>query len=403
MLYQLKIGWRYLTSNLLQTGLLVLGVAVGVFVFMSALIGGLAVYLVDQTVGDVPHVTVTQPDIAPARLYTAADGALIASENATGRAAMLRNTGEVMATLRQLAGITAVSPQIVGNGFVTCGAVVKPVGVIGLEADEVSSIADIEGNLVAGTAHLPIGSVLIGRKLADALGVDAGQGLRLRSDQGVETTLTITGVFDFGFDRLDERTAYVNTKTARGLFGMRQGVTQIALRLDDLWEAPDFAADAANATGLDTGLATVPWTETNEQLLSGLDAQARSGDIIKGFALLTNVIGVASALLLSTYRRRSEIGIMRAMGASKGFVVMVFLTQGGLIGLVGGLVGAGLGWLALSPFPPPGEIEAGGFPIDVGQGGFGLAVALTVAGALIAPVMPARAAARVDPVRVISQ
>ncbi len=401
MLYQFKIGWRYLTSNLLQTGLLVLGVAVGVFVFvfMSALIGGLAVYLVDQTVGDVPHVTVTQPDIAPARLYTAADGALIASENATGRAAMLRNTTEVTATLRQLPGIVAISPEIVGNGFVTRGAVVKPVGVIGLEADKVSSIADIEGNLVAGSAHLPIGSVLIGRKLAEALGVDAGQGLRLRSDQGVDTTLTITGVFDFGFDRLDERTAYVNTKTARGLFGMRQGVTQIALRLDDLWEAPDFAADAANATGLDT----VPWTETNGQLLSGLDAQARSGDIIKGFALLTIVIGVASALLLSTYRRRSEIGIMRAMGASKGFVVMVFLAQGGLIGLVGGLVGAGLGWLALSPFPPPGEIEAGGFPIDVGQGGFGLAVALTVAGALIASVLPARAAAKVDPVRVISQ
>ncbi len=401
MLYRIKIGWRYLTSNLVQTGLLVLGVAVGVFVFvfMSALIGGLAVYLVDQTVGDVPHVTVTQPDIAPARLYGAAEGALVASENTTGRAAMLRNITEVTATLGQLPGLAAVSPQIVGNGFVTRGSVVKPVSLVGVEPDKVSAVADIASNLVAGAADLPIGSVLIGHKLAADLGVGAGQGLRVRSDQGVDMTLSIAGVFDFGFDRLDEGTAYVNIKTARGMFGMRQGVTQIALRLDDLWAAPAFAADAASATGLDT----VPWTETNQQLLSGLDAQARSGDIIKGFALLTIVIGVASALLLSTYRRRSEIGIMRAMGASKGFVVMVFMAQGGLIGLVGGLAGAGLAWLALSPFPPPGEIEAGGFPIDVGQGGFGLAIALTVAGALIASVLPARAAAKVDPVRVISQ
>ena len=400
MLFQFKIGWRYLTSNLLQTGLLVLGVAVGVFVFvfMSALIGGLGVYLVDQTVGDVAHVTVTQPDIAPAHLY-AAEGALIASENATGRAAMLRNTTEVTATLGQLPGLVAVSPQIVGNGFVTRGAVVKPVSVVGVAPDKVSAVADIAANLTAGTADLPIGSVLIGRKLAADLGVGAGHSLRLRSDQGVDKTLSISGVFDFGFNRLDEGTAYVNIKTARGLFGMRQGVTQVALRIDDLWDAPAFADAAANATGLET----VPWTETNEQLLSGLDAQARSGDIIKGFALLTIVIGVASALLLSTYRRRSEIGIMRAMGASKGFVVMVFLTQGGLIGLVGGLVGAGLGWLALSPFPPPGEIEAGGFPIDVAQGGFGIAIAHTVAGALIASVLPARAAAKVDPVQVIAQ
>lgn len=401
MFYQLKIGWRYLTSNLLQTGLLVAGVAVGVFVFvfMASLIGGLAVYLVDQTVGDVPHVTVTQPDIEPALLYGEGDGALVASENSTGRAAVIRNSTEVIATLQQLPGLATVSPEIAGNGFVTRGAVVKPVTVVGVDPDKVSAVADIAGNLTAGSADLPIGSVLIGSKLAADLGVDAGHGLRLRSDQGVDTTLSITGVFDFGFDRLDERTAYVNIKTARGLFKMRQGVTQIALRIDDLWDAPAFATAAANATGLDT----VPWTETNQQLLSGLDAQARSGNIIKGFALLTIVIGVASALLLSTYRRRSEIGIMRAMGASKGFVVTVFLAQGGLIGLVGGLVGAGLAWLALSPFPPPGQIEPGGFPIDISQGGFGLAVGLTVAGSLIASILPARSAAKVDPVKVITQ
>lgn len=401
MLYQLKIGWRYLTSSVVQTGLLILGVALGVFVFvfMSSLIGGLAVYLVDQTVGDVPHVTVTQPDIEPAVLYGAGAGALVASENSTGRAAIIRNSTEVIATLQQLPGLATVSPEIVGNGFVTRGAVVKPVSVVGVDPDKVSAVANIAGNLTAGRAELPIGSVLIGSKLAQELGVTAGHGLRLRSDQGVDTTLSITGVFDFGFDRLDERTAYVNIKSARGLFKLRQGVTQIALRIDDLWDAPGFAAAAANATGLDT----VPWTETNGQLLSGLDAQKRSGDLIKGFALLTIVIGVASALLLSTYRRRSEIGIMRAMGAPKGFVVMVFLAQGGLIGLVGGLVGAGLGWLALSPFPPPGEIDPGGFPIDISQGGFALAVGLTVAGSLIASILPARSAAKVDPVKVISQ
>ena len=55
MLYGIKIAWRYLTSSKAQTSLLVAGVATGVFVFifMSALIGGLAVYLVQQTVGVV--------------------------------------------------------------------------------------------------------------------------------------------------------------------------------------------------------------------------------------------------------------------------------------------------------------------------------------------------------------
>jgi len=80
-------------------------------------------------------------------------------------------------------------------------------------------------------------------------------------------------------DVLDLRTIYVNVKTARGLFALSQGVTQIALRLEDLWVAPAFARKAANTTGLEA----TPWTATNKQLLSGLDAQARSGNIIKGF------------------------------------------------------------------------------------------------------------------------
>jgi lipoprotein-releasing system permease protein len=242
MLYQFKIGWRYLTSNLIQTGLLVLGVAVGVFVFvfMSALIGGLAVYLIDQTVGDISHVTVSEPPLVPDQLYPASAGALYASENATGREATVRNTDEIIATLAQLPGLVAVSPQLVGNGFVTRGAVVNPVTVVGVEPDKVSAIANVAGNLVAGRADLPTGAALIGQTLADDLGVGAGHGLRLRSDQGVDMTLTIVGVFEFGVAPLDERTVYVNDKTARGLFDLRHGVTRIELRIDDLWAAPGY-------------------------------------------------------------------------------------------------------------------------------------------------------------------
>ncbi len=85
------------------------------------------------------------------------------------------------------------------------------------------------------------------------------------------------------------------------------------IKLDDLNQAEAFARRLAS----ETGLKATPWTEGNAQLLGGLRAQANSGNLIKGFALVTIVIGVASALLLSTYRRRPEIGIMRAFGASR--------------------------------------------------------------------------------------
>ncbi|SKC04303.1 FtsX-like permease family protein [Sphingopyxis flava] len=84
--------------------------------------------------------------------------------------------------------------------------------------------------------------------------------------------------------------------------------------------ADGIAAQLHRSIGLDA----IPWTRENSQLFEGLDAQARTGLIIKIFALVTIVVGIASAMLLSIARRQAEIGIMRAMGASKALVVTIY-------------------------------------------------------------------------------
>lgn len=91
------------------------------------------------------------------------------------------------------------------------------------------------------------------------------------------------------------------------------------------------------------------------------------------------------------------------MGASRWFVTLVFIVQGALIGILGGLLGVGLGYAALSPFPPPELTSAAGLPVDVRQGAYGLALLLTAVAAIVASILPSRAAARVEPVTVISQ
>ena len=135
---------------------------------------------------------------------------------------------------------------------------------------------------------------------------------------------------------------------------MPQGVSRIEIKLSDLYAAD---ATAARIKAM-TGLPATSWTENAQQLLEALKAQAQTGCILKSFALITIVIGVASALLLSTYRRRPEIGIMRAMGAPRCFVVFVFVMQGAMIGLVGGLIGAGIGYAVLLAFPVARSVPA---------------------------------------------
>ena len=401
MLYGLKVALRYLGASKSQTGLLIAGVAVGVFVFifMSALIGGLAVFLVQRTVGDIAHVTVEAPSRDAPSLLPESAGPLVVEQRATSQRAVLRTADAFLPLIEAMPGVAATSPQIVGNGFLVRGLITAPVSVTGVEMNKVSAIADLEAALVEGNADVANASVLIGSGLAGDLGIGVGQVVRLESDRGVERPLVVSGVFELGVEGLDNRAAFVSLSTARTLFELPQGISRIEIKLEDLNQANAYAARIASETGLDT----TPWTEGNAQLLDGLRAQASSGDLIKAFALITIVIGVASALLLSTYRRRPEIGIMRAMGAGRGFVVFVFVAQGALIGILGGLIGAGLGYAVLSPFPVPELAPPGGLPVDVRQGAYGLAVSLTVLGAVLASILPARAAARVDPVTVIGQ
>jgi len=401
MLYALKIATRYLTANKAQTTLLVAGVAVGVFIFifMSALIGGLAEFILSRTVGDIAHITIEAEETDPVVLVKPSGHVLSVVEKGGARTATLSEAATWLPLIASVPGVKAVSPQITGAGFLTRGAQISQVSITGVEPGRESAILDLDGYMVEGSARLASDCIVLGRTLADDLALSIGQSVRLQSSKGVSTTLTLGGIYKTGNGRMDDALAFVSLSSARTLFVMPQGVTGIEIKLDDL--------NAADATALRikalTGLDAASWTEGAAQLMEALNAQAQTGYFLKTFALITIVIGVASALLLSTYRRRPEIGIMRAMGAGQGFVVFVFVTQGALIGLMGGITGAALGYLALLPFPSRDAFKVGTLPMDITQGSYGLAITLTVIGAIFASILPARAAARVDPVTAIGQ
>jgi lipoprotein-releasing system permease protein len=106
-------------------------------------------------------------------------------------------------------------------------------------------------------------------------------------------------------------------------------------------------------------------------------------------------------MLLSIVRRQSEIGIMRAMGASKRLVISIFVLEGTLIGFAGAVAGALVAWLVLLPLPEVTATSKGGLPIDRQQGDFLLAIGLTTVAAMLASILPARRAAQIDPVEAI--
>jgi lipoprotein-releasing system permease protein len=396
------VARRYLLSNPLQTALLLAGVALGVtvFVFITALIQGLAVTLTDQVTANSAHVTLEPaPRIARVLTGSKADTEAVALVS-TFQRQQIRNWTSIVELLRAQPTVSAVSPQITGSAFLLRGEVAAPVAVTGIAPDGLDTISPISTKLVGGVGNLDADGVLIGVRLAEDLGLAAGQPVRFRTDRGVERFLIVRGVFKTGLQSLDERVAFLSIQTARPLFVLPEGVTNIEVKLADPARARDLAAFLHGATGL----RATPWQEKNLSLEQALIAQAQTGTLIQIFSLISIVIGITSALVLSTYRRRGEIGIMRAFGLSRSFIAAVFMLQGLTIGLIGAVLGSLVGYSLCSVLA--GLTKTDGtpvLPIAPNEGGYIAAILLTTLGAVLASAAPARAASRLDPLEAIQQ
>lgn len=401
-MFAFHVARRYLLSNPSQTLLLIAGVAVGVtvFVFITALIAGLAVRLTEQVTGNGAHISLEPP----ARVARVLAGPDLPVESvalvSTFQRKQIRNWPMILELLRANPSVSAISPQISGSAVLVKSEAVTSVSIIGVEPQGIDAISEITPKIIEGDGDLGADGLLIGVRLAGDLGLSAGQSVLLRTERGVERQLTIKGVFRTGVQSLDERIAFLSLQTARPLFVLPEGVTNIEIKL----KAPEDARAVARFLADATGLRATPWQEKNVNLEDALVAQGRTGTMIQVFSLISIIIGIASALVLSAYRRRSEIGIMRAFGVPGGFILRVFLLQGLLIGLIGALIGCATGyglcaWLE-------GITNAEGvpvLPIAPAQGGYVAALVLTTLGAVVASILPARSASRVDPLEAIQQ
>lgn len=374
------------------------GVALGVsvFIFMSALIGGLATLLTLRTVGSIPHIVMEMPDRDPTILSPGAQ-ILGVLQKDLSRRDQIAVWQPIIPIIDKTPGVISVSPQIRGSAFVERGQAVAPVSVIGIMPGKLSDIANIEAAIVDGKSTLPTDGILIGSVLARELGLRVGQVVQLSSDRGRARSFRIGGIFTLGVASADRQVVYMDFTTARALFDLTTGISRIEIKVAPAIAAPGIADTLRRSTGLKV----TAWTEDNKQLFEGLDAQARTGTIIKAFSLVTIIVGIASAMLLSIVRRQAEIGIMRAMGASRGLVISIYVLEGTLIGLIGSVAGALAAWLVLLPLPPVSEVASGSLPIDRQQGDFLLAIALTTLSAMLASILPARRAAHIDPVEAI--
>jgi lipoprotein-releasing system permease protein len=141
----------------------------------------------------------------------------------------------------------------------------------------------------------------------------------------------------------------------------------------------------------------------NAELLSGLSAQSSSKTMIQFFVVVTVALGIASVLIVSVVQKSREIGILRAVGTPPRRILAIFLIQGGVLGLAGSLVGSALGAFFAKAFETMTSNADGlpRFPVQVDLSLLAGASLLATGVGLLAAVIPARRAARLDPATAI--
>jgi lipoprotein-releasing system permease protein len=402
MRFEWIVAWRFLREGGLQTLLIIAGAALGIafIVFITGFLGELQRDIVQRTLGVQPHITVKPLDEVARPLRAAGDAQVLADVQPRGQ--RLRSVDQwqgILKTLRATPEVRAISPLAAGPGIVTRGDSSKSLTIIGIVAEPYAAVTRLNEKIVAGTLQVDPGDVLLGRDLAEDLGVEVGDPVRLSTPTSAGDTYRVRGIFDLGAKNLNQLYAYVGLATGQALHALPGGVTSIEITIDDLWDA----RNVAERIGRIVPHKVESWITTNKQLMVALSNQTLMTRMIRITFGLVVAIGVASVLMVAVVQKTREIGILRAMGATRARMLRVFLLQGALIGLLGAIIGCGLGF-ALS-IVMSGVLESAD-GTRLFRANLDLELYLyTVIGSMvlgvIAAVLPARRAARLDPAEAI--
>jgi lipoprotein-releasing system permease protein len=240
------------------------------------------------------------------------------------------------------------------------GAIAKPGDVEAMLDQQAFPLPDdpeFEAALAVGAAQEPLEAlpgIVVGKTLAEDLGLEVGDRVRLISPLaalglGLEprgsTTrsreLRVIGVFQAGFQEYDSGLVYTDLFEAQTLFDEGDNVTGVELRVHDLDTSYELARRIEQNLG--GAFHTLDWSELNRNLFTALEVQKIALTLVIATIIFVAAFNVIATLIMIVLEKKREIAILKAMGATDGTVLGVFMVQGVVVGIIGTLAGVLVG------------------------------------------------------------
>jgi lipoprotein-releasing system permease protein len=266
--------------------------------------------------------------------------------------------------LKSEPSIISMSPLAVGQVMVSSGKRAHGVFMRGIEPAAEFKTTDIlkhikEGSiedLVSASSSRSTKStapwIIIGKELSAMLGVFPGDTINVISPVGEMGPLgmlpkvrqfKIAAIFEMGMFEYDTNLVLADLRSAQDFFGYGNAVSGIELRLDDIYKAPKIRDSATRKLGFPYYVRD--WMQMNRNLFSALKLEKFAMFVILVLIVLVASFNIVSTLMMNVVEKAKEIAILKSMGATNQGVMMVFMLQGLMIGIVGTTIGIILGYI----------------------------------------------------------
>jgi lipoprotein-releasing system permease protein len=340
--YELQIGWRYTRAGRAGrrngfisfiSGVSMLGIALGVaaLIIVLSVMNGFQKEVRDRMLSVVAHVEVS--DVM--------GGGLVNWEATAAKA-------------RENSQVVGAAPFVAAQALIARGDDMRGAVVRGISPKDEATVTDLAAQLKDTTlAKLTPGTwgIVLGIELAHSLGVKEGDNVTIVAPGGQVTPagvvprlkqLTVVGTFDSGHYEYDSTLALIHIDDAARLFRV-DGPTGVQLRLKDLHQAPEVAAQLAQSLG--PQVAVRDWTRTNRNWFAAVQLEKRLMFIILTLIVAVAAFNLVSTLVMTVTDKRADIAILRTLGASPRSIMGVFMVQGAASGVIGTLAGVLFGLL----------------------------------------------------------